>query len=68
VAQDKAQTISSKLGRGVTRRRNRKAENTLQAHSVRRRQRFEDEYRSVCYERFGKRDGFGLRGEEVRVA
>lgn len=68
MALDKTQTSSSKLARAVTRRKMRKGDSVAQAHTARRRQRFEDDYRSICNERYGKRDGFGLRRDDSCVA
>ena len=57
--------LDSKLARAISRRKGSK---TVETHADRRRSRFEDDYRSVCSDRFGKREGFGLRENATHVA
>lgn len=57
--------LDGKLARALKRR---KAGNPAAAHSDRRRGRFEDEYRSIYHQRYGKRDGFGLRSSTTNAA
>jgi hypothetical protein len=54
-----------KLARALKRR---KSEGKEVTHFDRRRNRFEEDYRTICYDRFGKRDGFGLRRNTCHAA